>query len=201
MVGTRRAVQADVLFVLRCCLTVTFLGAAVGKLRNRRGIVAVIGELLPIVDRHRAAGVVALGGLVALETALGLGFVIGVRLRLVALAATASLVPFTWALLRLRKAEWGQGCACFGVSDTATRIGWVHIARNLVLAGASGAAVLLSGRPLAEPLWRQADAHLLATALAVGVAAALAYGLVEGLWQVSALRRVEPADAMTPEST
>ncbi|WP_420442064.1 MauE/DoxX family redox-associated membrane protein [Candidatus Palauibacter sp.] len=197
--------QADLLFVLRCCLAITFLGAAGGKLRNRRGIVAVIEELLPIADRHRAAGVVALGGLVALETALGLGFVIGVRLRLVALAAAASLVLFTWALLRLQKAEWGHGCVCFGVSDTATRIGWVHIARNLVLAGASGAAVMLSGTPLsgtplAEPLWRPADARLLATALAVGVAAALVYGLVEALWQVSHLRRTEPSAAAARDS-
>lgn len=192
--------QADLLFVLRCCLAITFLGAAGGKLRNRRGIVAVIEELLPIADRHRAAGVAALGGLVALETALGLGFVIGVRLRLVALAAAASLVLFTWALLRLQKAEWGHGCVCFGVSETATRIGWVHVARNLVLAGASGAAVMLSGTTAAEPLWWRADVSLLATALAVGVAAALVYGLVEALWQVSHLRRTEPSAAAARDS-
>lgn len=160
----------------------------------------MIEELLPIVRGHQAVGVVALGGLIALEAALGLGFVVGVQLRFVALAATASLVLFTWALLRLRTAGWGRGCACFGVSETATRIGWVHVARNLVLAGASGAAVLLSWMPSADPLWRAADALLLTTALAVGVAVALVYGLVEALWQVSHLHRTEPSNAAAPDS-
>ncbi len=196
-----RAMQADVLFILRSCLAVTFLAAAVGKLRNRVGILGVIEELVPLLRRYRAAGAVVLGALVTLEAGLAAGLLVGIRLRLVAVAATASLVLLTWGLLRLRIVGWGRGCACFGVSDAATGIGWIHVARNLVLAGTSGAAALLSRTPLAEPLWRLADVRLVATALAVGVAAALAYGLVEALWQVSSLHQAPPSEAAAPDST
>lgn len=193
--------RADVLFILRCCLAVTFLAAAVGKLRNRVGILAVIEELVPLVRRHRAAGAVVLGALATLEAGLAAGLLVGIRLRLVAVAATASLILFAWALLRLRHGGWGEGCACFGVSDTAARIGWVHIARNVVLGGASGAVFGLAGVSAAEPVWRQAEASLLGAALAVGVAAALVYGLVEALWQVSSLHRAPPSEAAAPDST
>jgi uncharacterized membrane protein YphA (DoxX/SURF4 family) len=176
----------DVVVVIRFCLAYVFLAAAVGKLREGKHVAAIIGWILPRIERSRRAARSFRWGLVTLEGSVGCGLLVGYALREVALAAAVSLLAFTVVLWRLRVSGWTGGCGCFGMRESARGVGRLHIARNLLLLAAALLIFSTSHETgVALPPWHVKPASPLAS-VAVSLALWFIYEMAQSLtdlWQ------------------
>jgi uncharacterized membrane protein YphA (DoxX/SURF4 family) len=125
----------------RMLLLAVFLASVVSKVWNRRSFqefTRTVAELRrwsePLARRFA-------GGTIALELTVVALLVVPASARYGSGLAVAALAAFTWVLFRAVSGGTRASCRCFGASDSP--IGWLHVARNLVLIAVGVAGVLI----------------------------------------------------------
>lgn len=164
-------------------LAVTFVAAAVAKLRAPQPFVATLQTLVPARMAAPLARAVPVG-----ELALAAALLTAVAPRATALAVLAVLAGFSTVLVRLRRGPAGADgpavlpCNCFGAGDGDPSTGLV---RNGLLALLAVAAAVW---PLDGPVWTLPAAQL-AGAATVALGAACVWHLATALVPLTRLVR------------
>jgi uncharacterized membrane protein YphA (DoxX/SURF4 family) len=130
----------------RMLLLAVFLASVVSKVWSRRSFqefTRTVAELLRWSEplARRVAGLT-----VAVELTAVVLLVVPASARYGSGLAVAALAAFTWALFRAVRGGTRVPCRCFGAS--ATPIGWLQVARNLVLIAVGVAGVLIGPGPV-----------------------------------------------------
>lgn len=135
-------------------LALLLLFAAWHKASAREEFIAALRDyqLLPQVLLRPVAWL-----LPVIEFVLAVAWLTGVGRGMVAASTAALLLVYAWAIavnLRRGRVHIACGCGFGGTVDDDARLSWWLVARNLLLAGASGVATLpASGRGLGAQDW------------------------------------------------
>ena len=159
-----------------------------------------VAAVLKLVRLERAAADVRAFGLAGLHATVvvvatavvELGLALGVALgfRAAAFAAAALMLAFAIALaVAIRAGRSGQPCPCFGAGS---RIGWLAVGRNLVLAAAFAAVPFVPDVELSTDTWLA-----IGLAVALGAVAVLAVAVLALAREIGMLRlRLPPQSAL-----
>lgn len=124
--------------VIRLLLGGVLLLSGVLKIGRAQGMEPVV-RALGLPTRHALA--LGLPALVTVEVGVGAWLITGIQVAAALSIATALFVAFTVTMLRLVRASYKGGCACFGEGG-GHQVGIVHIGRNIVLTLASTFALM-----------------------------------------------------------
>jgi uncharacterized membrane protein YphA (DoxX/SURF4 family) len=133
-------------WVLRCSLAALFAAAAIHKIRDPRAFLRTFSEY-EILPRLIAAPAAII--FVVSEISIAVGLLIDPGGYAAGLAAVSLLLIYTAAIcVNLLRGRRNIDCGCLGPTNRQTLSGWLVSRNALLLIGAAGVCLPISGRTL-----------------------------------------------------
>ncbi len=128
-----------VVVAARVSIATVFVTAALPKIADPIAFAGVLAnyQTFPYWSWNLLAAIVPMMELVG-----GTCLVLGIKTRSAAWLLLLLTLGFIVVLLRTIMHDVDVACGCFGTSETAGRVGWPELARDLVLAAAIGIAMV-----------------------------------------------------------